>query len=172
MLVGIIVPNLVKLFSVSTKLLGVMPTYLQWVGRDPAVLEDENTRGRLRSAFTEIFFSIQTHALNVAACALLGWIVWRGRLPALSPWLRGLASGVSIAAGVSNLIIASHLIGEFSRVHGAGRAARQLEEHLGIAEDQRMRSFTVAEVIQAGAGIGIYVVSAVACAGLAYLMWS
>lgn len=171
-LVGILVPNLVKLFSVSTKLLGFMPTYLRWVGRDPAVLEDERARTRLRNSFTKIFFSIQTHALNVVVCALLGWIVWHGRLSILSPWLRYLASGVSIAAGVSNLTIARHLIGEFSRVQEAGRAIAQLGERLGRSEDRRASSFTMADVVQVWAGIGMYVVSAVACAGLAYLVWS
>jgi hypothetical protein len=170
-LVGLLLPNLFKLISVSTKLLGGMPAYLRWVGGDPAVLEDKDTRVRLQSAFAKIFFSIQTHALNVVVCALLGWTVWHGRLPTLSLWLRYLVSGVSIAAGVSNLIIARHLIGEFSRVQETGRAIAQLEARLGRSEDQRGSSFTTADAVSVWAAIGMYVVSAVACAGLVYLVW-
>lgn len=171
-LVGILVPNLVKLFSVSTKLLGFMPAYLRWVGQDPAVLEDEETRTRLRNSFTKIVFSIQTHALNVVVCALLGWLVWHGRLTTLSPWLRYLASGVSIVAGVSNLTCARHLIGEFLRVQENWRMIAQLEGRLGRSQDRRATSLTTADVVHVWAGIGMYVVSAAACAGLAYLVWS
>jgi len=171
-LVGILVPNVVKLLSVSTKLLGLMPVYLRWVGGDPAVLKDEDTRARLQSSFTTIFLSIQTHAVNVVVCALLGWSVWHGRLPTLSPWLRGIASGVSIGAGIANIIIARHLIEGFSRVQETGRAIAKLQRDLGRAEDQQAGSLPMAAAVRVWAGIGMYVVSAVACASLAYLVWS
>ena len=171
-LVGILAPNLVKLISVSMKLLGILPAYLRWVGGDPAVLEDEDTQTRLQTAFTKIFFSIQTHALNVGVCVLLGWIVWQGRLPTPSPWLKGLVSVVSILACGSNVIAARNLIQEFLQVKKAGRAIAQLGKRLGVVEDQRAISFPTTDAVWIWAAICLYVVSAFVSVGLVYVLWS
>jgi len=171
-MVVIFVPNVVKLLSVLVKLLGIMPPYLRWVGQDPAVLEDDETRSRLRSSFTQIFFSIQTHVVNAVVCGLLAWFVWHGRLPTLSPWIGGFVSGISIAAGVSNVIIARYLIKEFLRIQETGRMLDGVQLRLALRRDQRPKLLTLADVVCVWAAIGLYVVSAVACAGLVYFVYS
>ncbi len=147
-----------------------MPMYLQSVTHDPAILENEQTRGRLENAFTEIFFSIQAHALNVVVLAVLGWGLWHGEMPSLSLWLKGILSGVALAAGISNLIIARYLIQEFSHLRESSRAIAQLA--LSLGEDQPTLGFSMTDVVQVWAWIGMYVSSAFACAGLVYLVWS
>lgn len=166
----ILIPNLVKLLSVSAKLISFMPMYLQAVTRDPMILENEETRSRLDNAFTEIFFSILTHALNVVVCTMLGWSLWHGKMPNLSPLLKGIVFGVALGAGISNFIITRYLIQEFLHVRGSSRAIAQLLSTLG--KDEPTLAFSMADAVQVWAWIGMYVVSAFACAGLAYLVQS
>ena len=84
----ILIPNLYKLCIVSIQMMGFLPSYLQSVTSDPSILGDESTRVRLQNAFTTIFFSIQTHALNVVAILLFGWIIWNRNDLALAQWLK------------------------------------------------------------------------------------
>ena len=84
----ILIPNLYKLCIVSIQMMGFLPSYLQSATSDPSILGDESTRVRLQNAFTTIFFSIQTHALNVVAILLFGWIIWNRNDLALAQWLK------------------------------------------------------------------------------------
>jgi len=169
-LAGILIPNLVKLVSVSTQLVGVIPAYMKWV-RERGLIKDENTRARLRNATGEIFFSIQTHTLNVVVCALLGWIAWYDWSPTLSSWVAAVASVVAIGAGVSNVVVARHLIEEFWRIQQGGQAILQLGERLGRVVDQKEILPTMVDAVWMWAAICLYLASAVASAGLAYLVW-
>lgn len=171
-MVAIFVPNVVKLLSVSVNLLGITPPYFRWAGQYPAVLEDDEPRSRLRNSFTQIFFSIQTQAVNAVVCGLLAWFVWRGRVPTLSPWIGGFVSGISIAAGVSNVIIARYLIKEFLGIRETARMLDGLQFRLALRRDQGPKLLTLADVVCVYAAIGLYVVSAVACAGLVYFVYS
>ena len=179
-LVGLLVPNLVKLLSVSAQLLRGMPAYFKWVREDQSALQDEETRASLERSFTIIFSSVQTHAANAVVCGLLGWILWHRRLLTFWPWLKVLVTGLCIAGGVGNIIFARHLTKGFFEIQRGGRAIRELQHIFTSAVDPAVRarwaaervSFTMGGMVTMWGWIGFYLVSALACGALAYLLWS
>jgi hypothetical protein len=171
MLAGILVPNIVKFFSMSVGLLGLLPEYLQWVMGDPTVLKDTGTRKRVQNTFTEIFFSMQTHLLNVVILVVLGWNVWHWQIPALWIWLRGIISVVSVVAGVSNVMIARHLFKEYMRVRVTGQVFARLRLNMRHPENLPRTALTIDQTLSVWAGIGLYSLSAVACGSLICVMW-
>lgn len=166
-LVGTLVPNLVKLLSVSTRFISIIPVYYSSVLNDRTILEDKETRRRMENAFTKIFFSIQIHALNVAILAMLGWSVWYGQVPNLSSMLKGIVFGVILVAGLSNLSIACSQIKDFFILLKLARANAKVADVLNMDPPEPIAYL---DVVQLWAWIGLYSGSAVACAGL-YLMW-
>ena len=168
-LAGILVPNTVKLLSVSVQVISFMPMYLQSVTSDPSLLENQETRSRLQNAFTTIFFSIQTHGMNVLVLLVLAWSLWHGVTLNISGLLKGILLAIGLAAGISNLIVARSQIQEFFSVAKSSRAIEQLVTNLG--QQQPSLGFSPTATVQVWAWIAMYIFSSVACAALMYLVW-
>ncbi len=168
----ILIPNLYKLCTVSIQLIGFLPTYLQSVTADPTILGDANSRMRLQNAFTTIFFSIQTHALNVVAILLFGWEIWHRNEFALAPWLKIIISIVSIAACISSGMIARHLISEYRQVRETSRALEKLQSSIGGEESSKDGSLTMLDTIHVWSAISMYLASGLVSLCLLLAAWS
>ena len=172
MLAVILIPNLCKLCTVSMKLIAFLPTYLQAVTTYPTILGDANTRARLQNAFTTIFFSMQTHALNVVAILLFGWVIWYRNEFALALWLKIIVSIVSIAACISNRMCARHLISEYRQVRETSRALEKLQSSIGCEESSKDGILTIPDTILVWSAISMYLVSGLVSLCLLLAAWS
>lgn len=168
----VLIPNLYKLCTICIQLIGFLPTYLQSVTADPTVLGEDNTRVRLQNAFTTIFFSIQTHALNVVTILLFGWIIWHKNDLALAPWLKIVISIVSIAACISSAMIARHLISEYQRVRETSRALTKLESSISGDDSPKDGTLTKSDTIHIFLAISLYFASSLVAICLLFASWS
>jgi hypothetical protein len=133
-------------------------------------LKDVDTHKRVQNLWTELFFSLQTHLLNVVVLVLLGWTIWYCQVPALPTWVRYIISVISVAAGLGDFLIARYLIRGYMEVRETRRLFASVYSRRKPPENVP-GPLTTGEVLPVWAGIGMYSVSVVAAGSLIYVVW-
>ena len=172
-LAGICVPSVSRCFYLLTGLSTLIPEYLQGVAAGSIVLKDVDTRKRYQNLWTEAFFSLQTHLLNVVILVLLGWNVWHWHIPAPPAWLRYVICVICIVAGVGDFLIARHLIRGYMQVRTTRQLFAEVYAHIENPEhpEDLPTPLTIGKVLPVWAGIGTYSLSTVAAGSLICLVW-
>jgi hypothetical protein len=164
-LLGIGIPNLYKCLSVLGNFISFLPMYLQEVNTNPALLDNEESRNKIRDALLTIFYSIQAHGLNVVILVILGWWVWKGQIPSMLWEWKGFSLVLALWGIGANGIMVNHLIKRFRHAQETQRALEELASSL-------KSNVAVPKVPMIIWGyIGGYVASGLACGSLLYLLW-
>ena len=170
-LLMVLIPNLIRLFSVSRDLIKSLPRYYKLRDESPSLPESEKTR--IQNAFATLFFVIQTHAANVLACGILGWILlWHGQMSNLAPWVKVAIWGLAIASIIGNLFIVYERIQNYLQVLKVYRLLGGIRERWkSAAKTPDAESFSLADTVGIWGGVGLHILSAGLLAILVYLLY-